>query len=639
MNDAIDSPNPANALDYLASASHLLLASIDWTSHLPKILEELGVLLELRGVALLQFRTVYEAVHKDANFHPIEAWTDASTVPNDNWPSGQLSVLLERYVLQLHQKHVVILPTPNWAAEWSKAKRPNAEHINFARAERTVVEHIAESSQQQLPFELATASSGDQSAGSCAVVALPICVRQIFWGVLLVENHAHDYVWRREEFDLLRTVACMLSSAIARRQSERALQQSQQVESVNMLANTIAHDFHALLIAISVQTSLALAKLPLASQARLNVEHIAAATSHASNATVQMLRLAEDVQAISSAFSLNELVLECVELLSVNLSSAISLQLELRDEVMWMHTSRSCVQQIVFNLFFHIIETLRGDEGQLNIATTSCIAVNKIALHDGQRRIETEIHCDDRRLMPRHSIHLDPGHYALLKFEDNGGAGYSERLLNYSTDGERSEKAMADSTEDLAGASNMSIQGAKGMRIATVNRIVQQLRGVLHVEQGSERMSVYVALPIEASDKSRVPQHEAASVDEQRAPLTALVIDDEMAVREAISDILSEAGMHTVEAANGRDGLLLFHEHRKRIDLVILDMKMPIMNGADTHHALRLIDPDIPIILSSGYTDAMTLPAEDSRRTAFLPKPYGMDELIQVVHSQLITKH
>lgn len=111
-----------------------------------------------------------------------------------------------------------------------------------------------------------------------------------------------------------------------------------------------------------------------------------------------------------------------------------------------------------------------------------------------------------------------------------------------------------------------------------------------------------------------------------------LVIDDEDIVREAIEDILDSVNINTLLAANGQEGIDLFIQHQERIQGILLDMKMPGLSGADTLNRLREIDPHIPIILSSGYSEEETRRSIiDQASVGFLPKPYNFDTLINKV--------
>ena len=115
-----------------------------------------------------------------------------------------------------------------------------------------------------------------------------------------------------------------------------------------------------------------------------------------------------------------------------------------------------------------------------------------------------------------------------------------------------------------------------------------------------------------------------------------LIIDDETAIRDAVTDILEMVDVTTISATNGKDGIGLFQENHSEIQAILLDMRMPIMSGAETYRALRQLDPQIPIILSSGYDDAENTAAfHGDANVKFLHKPYSIDTLIEMVQATL----
>lgn len=115
-----------------------------------------------------------------------------------------------------------------------------------------------------------------------------------------------------------------------------------------------------------------------------------------------------------------------------------------------------------------------------------------------------------------------------------------------------------------------------------------------------------------------------------------MVIDDEEAVREAVSDILGFAGIQVLAAADGGSGIELFKAHQQQIDLVLLDLSMPGLNGAETFRELRKIDTAVKVILSSGYDEAeATRWFIGEGQVGFLQKPYNMKNLVQMVEGYL----
>lgn len=120
---------------------------------------------------------------------------------------------------------------------------------------------------------------------------------------------------------------------------------------------------------------------------------------------------------------------------------------------------------------------------------------------------------------------------------------------------------------------------------------------------------------------------------------TVLLIDDEAHLRVAVVDILSYENMEVITAAEGQKGIHLFRTHSEELCLVLLDLSMPDLGGEEVYGALRQIDADVPIVVSSGYSKS-----EVARRfagidwSAFMQKPYDMDTLLDIVrqHSRQV---
>jgi DNA-binding NtrC family response regulator len=116
-----------------------------------------------------------------------------------------------------------------------------------------------------------------------------------------------------------------------------------------------------------------------------------------------------------------------------------------------------------------------------------------------------------------------------------------------------------------------------------------------------------------------------------------LVVDDEEAIREAVRDILELVEIQSILAANGREAIDLFVQHRSHIKAVLLDLRMPVMSGTETYERLRELDQEVRIILSSGYDEKMsTLNFDADPSLKFLRKPYALDALLSCVQDAMI---
>jgi CheY-like chemotaxis protein len=118
---------------------------------------------------------------------------------------------------------------------------------------------------------------------------------------------------------------------------------------------------------------------------------------------------------------------------------------------------------------------------------------------------------------------------------------------------------------------------------------------------------------------------------------TVLVVDDEAFVRKTLAMLLTSLGFSVIEAENGREAIERFATHRASLVLVIIDMTMPELSGGDAMRKMRELDRDVPIALSSGYSDA-ALKDADVQPTAFLQKPYTLEELERVLRTVIVTQ-
>jgi CheY-like chemotaxis protein len=117
---------------------------------------------------------------------------------------------------------------------------------------------------------------------------------------------------------------------------------------------------------------------------------------------------------------------------------------------------------------------------------------------------------------------------------------------------------------------------------------------------------------------------------------TILVVDDEAYIRGVATRALENAGFTVLTAANGKEAVAAFREHAKSVRAVLLDLTMPQMDGAATMIQLRQIQPDVRVVLSSGYTEEdATRRFSDRDLVSFLQKPYALSDLIAAVRTAL----
>lgn len=175
-----------------------------------------------------------------------------------------------------------------------------------------------------------------------------------------------------------------------------------------------------------------------------------------------------------------------------------------------------------------------------------------------------------------------------------------------------------------------------GLGLSTVYGVVTGARGHIAIRsRPGQGTVVQIFLPVaRRSDNTQpadAPIHpEEAKTPSPPRPPRILVVDDEPGVREVIRRVLVKAGFEIVSAPDGEEALATFEEQQGSFDLVITDLSLPGMSGSDLGRALRLLQAELPLLLTSGYSEDSTevsrahMPGEQ-----FLEKPFGSKELIE----------
>lgn len=115
---------------------------------------------------------------------------------------------------------------------------------------------------------------------------------------------------------------------------------------------------------------------------------------------------------------------------------------------------------------------------------------------------------------------------------------------------------------------------------------------------------------------------------------TVLLVEDEPSVREVVAEMLAQTGAKVLQAEDGAEAVEMFRAHGATIDVVLMDLAMPRMNGFEAMQIMREISPDVRVILSTGNADEAE-EIQDDWNVPVLPKPYRSDELRRVLHQVL----
>ncbi len=390
-----------------------------------------------------------------------------------------------------------------------------------------------------------------------------------------------------------------------RRQTMRAMHRAQKMESLGILAGGIAHDFNNLLVAMLGQASLAQAYLEPNNRAYTHVNKVVQAAEQAANLTQQLLAYSGGGQFTTQAVHLNTLIQESTDLLKVALPKQVVLELDLAADLPPTEADTGQLQQVIMNLLINAAEAIGDRVGRIRLQTAVRCVTEKDALY--WRYTDQP---------------LAPGSYISLQVADNGDGMDQENIAK-----------IFDPffTTKFTG---------RGLGLAAVLGIVRGHHGGLSVLSEPQVGTVFeLLLPAAPDTQLQASAHQTEPEAETAVAGVVLVIDDEKAVRNAVVDILELEGLRALTAANGDEGIALYKSHADEIGLVLLDLSMPGKSGRETFEALQQFDPNVRILLSSGFSEAdATQGLASPSLVGFLQKPYRLNTLVQQLHKTLNTK-
>ena len=399
-----------------------------------------------------------------------------------------------------------------------------------------------------------------------------------------IEAGAEDYLFKPVNPTLLRA---RIQSTLEKQRAEEAISRKQRFESIGMLAAGIAHDFNNLLTGIIGHAQLLQAVLNVPEDREM-AGSIVQAGERAAELTRQLLAYSGKGMFQMQDLDLSSLVRDTEALMRAALPSKITLETHLAS-VPAVSGDANQIRQALLNLTMNAGEACDEEGGSVIVST----GVERIESGSGFQITPDEV---------------EAGDYSWIEVRDSG-CGIDEQTI---------EKIFEPffSTKFLG----------RGLGLAAVAGIVRSHRGLLRVESASGAGSCFrMYLP--------APR---LSVEPAGQPDTILVVDDEPVVRQIVKVALERAGHRVMVAESGESGIDLFRNAHGRIGLILLDWKMPGMDGTVALEALRKIAPDVKVIISSGLSQADTeYHFRGTPVAGFLQKPYRMSELTALVSAIL----
>jgi two-component system, cell cycle sensor histidine kinase and response regulator CckA len=378
---------------------------------------------------------------------------------------------------------------------------------------------------------------------------------------------------------------------------EKQLLQAQKMEAIGTLAGGIAHDFNNLLTVVMGFSELLLAEKDEKHSEYVDLQKIFHAAKNGADLVQQLLMFGRKAEPKPVPLNLNKQVLQVERLLRRTIPRMIDIHLDLSPDLPDINADPAQIEQVIMNLAVNARDAM-VDKGKLNLRT------DIVTLDEEYCRLH---------------IDANPGEYVLLEISDTG------RGMDKETCGRIFEPFFT----------TKEIGRGTGLGLAMVYGIVKQHQGHITVYSEVGKGTTFrVYLPaLQGEVETDV---ETTGIMPAFGTETVLLVDDEEFVRELGARILTKYGYTVLQAVNGREGLDLFKKERSGISLVILDLIMPEMGGTECLKELLKIDPQVKVLVASGYSaDASVKEKIQLGAKGFVTKPFRVNELLRDVRRVL----
>jgi len=367
---------------------------------------------------------------------------------------------------------------------------------------------------------------------------------------------------------------------------EAQIQQVQKLEAIGTLAGGIAHDYNNLLMGILGNASLMTFDLESNHPHYEKLKNIEKYVQSGADLTKQLLGFAKGGKYEVKPIDINDVVRQSSEMFS-RTKKEIRIQRNLQKDIWSVEADANQVEQVLLNLYVNAGQAMPGG-GQLYLQTKN------VTLDDHYTRL----------------FSVKAGNFVKISITDTG-IGMDEQTIKRIFDPFFTTKDMGRGT---------------GLGLASAYGIIKNHDGIINVDSTLNKGTTFnVFLP--ASEKNIV-KTQPLNQKTIKGVGTVLLVDDEEMIIDVGSQILENLGYSVLSARSGTEAMEVYQAHQDEIILVILDMVMPDLGGGETFDRLKKINPEIKILLSSGYSiNGQASEIMDRGCNGFIQKPFNIRQL------------
>ncbi len=397
----------------------------------------------------------------------------------------------------------------------------------------------------------------------------------------------------------LRGYAKIVRDFTERRRMDEAVRQTQKLESVGVLAAGVAHDFNNILTAILGNVSLVRRRLtdgvtrPELDRA---LEAAERASHRAADLVKQLLNYAGKGRREMQPVDICQVMKDSLAIVRASVSRKIVIRQDVPNDCPAIQADAAQLQQLMLNLVLNAAEAIGESTGEVSV---------RVRVRD----------VPDSELADRYAgFSLTNRRYTEIEVRDTG-SGMDERTLKQIFDPFFTTKFLG-----------------RGLGLAAALGIVRSHGGGIAVQSAPGKgTSFTVLVPAEQEGEDLLTVTDTVT-EAARGEGLVLVVDDEVSIRTLIQQTLEDLGYTVISAENGAQAMELFDRSAEEIVVVLLDLAMPVMDGAETALAMHARRPEVPLLVMSGIADDDALRRFGHVRIAgFVPKPFSPDQLAQAL--------
>lgn len=378
---------------------------------------------------------------------------------------------------------------------------------------------------------------------------------------------------------------------------EHQLQQVQRLESLGVLAGGIAHDFNNILAVIMGHC--ALAEMDYL-KAEDHIPTIMKAAERAAGLCRQMLAYAGKTQFVQANVNFGAQVAEAVKMLQSTLPQNAVITFEGSPDIPEINADASQINQVAMNLIINASEAIGEKQGEIRVVASKCLITEGHSEKDYLGKI------------------IPSGGYACLEVTDTG-CGMSAETYNRLFEPFYTTKFTG-----------------RGLGMSAVLGIISAHGGALQLFSEPElgtTFKIFLPLPCNALESGTLHQKDSTI---WKGTGTVLLVEDEEQVLVLAKSMLKTLGFDVVVAVNGKEALDVYQSKASEITMVLTDIGMPVMNGYEMIHELKKLNPELPVVISSGFGEVdVTSQIARKEIAGLISKPFNFKQLQEVLKSVL----